>query len=196
MKVILLKDIPGTGKKEQIIEVSDGYARNYLFPRKLAAEASATAVNAIKKAKAAEDHRETLRRQEAAQTAERLRGQEIRLSARAGEKGRLYGSITGQEVADTAMCSLGTVRRVCSRYHDEGFDAALSDKGWPGAKPKLNGDLEAKLTMLACSEPPAGHKRWTLRLLANQMVVLGYIDEVSHVTIAEWLKKTNSSLGS
>ncbi len=100
MKVILLKDIPGTGKKEQIIEVSDGYARNYLFPRKLAAEASATAVNAIKKAKAAEDHRETLRRQEAAQTAERLRGQEIRLSARAGEKGRLYGSITGQEVAD------------------------------------------------------------------------------------------------
>lgn len=103
---------------------------------------------------------------------------------------------TGQEVADSAMCSLGTVRRVCTRYHDEGFDAALSDKGWPGAKPKLNGDLEAKLTMLACSEPPAGHKRWTLRLLADQMVVLGYIDDVSHVTIAEWLKKTNSSLGS
>ena len=102
----------------------------------------------------------------------------------------------GQEVADAALCSLGTVRRVCARYHDEGLEAALSDKGWPGAKPKLNGEIEARLTMLACSEPPAGHKRWTLRLLANQMVVLGYIDEVSHVTIGEWLKKTNLSLGS
>lgn len=103
---------------------------------------------------------------------------------------------TGQEVADAALCSLHTVRRVCARYHDEGLEAALSDKGWPGAKPKLNGEIEAKLTLLACSEPPAGHKRWTLRLLADQMVVLGYIDDVSHVTIADWLKKTNSSLGS
>jgi transposase len=103
---------------------------------------------------------------------------------------------TGQEVADAALCSVLTVRRICARYHDEGLDAALSDKGWPGAKPKLNGEIEAKLTMLACSEPPAGQKRWTLRLLADQMVVLGYIDEVSHVTIAEWLKKTNSSPGS
>jgi transposase len=101
----------------------------------------------------------------------------------------------GKEVAEAALCSLGTVRRVCARYHAEGLDAALSDKGWPGAKPKLNGDIEAKLTMLACSEPPAGQARWTLRLLADQMVVLGYIDEVSHVTIGEWLKKTNSSPG-
>ena len=61
--------------------------------------------------------------------------------------------------------------------------------------PKLTGEVEAKLTMLACSEPPQGHARWTLRLLANQMVELGYIDEVSHVTVREWLKKTNSSLG-
>ena len=102
----------------------------------------------------------------------------------------------GQEVADAALCSLGTVRRVCARYHADGLDAALSDKGWPGAKPKLNGEIEARLTMLACSQPPAGQQRWTLRLLADQMVVLGHIDEVSHVTIGEWLKKTNSSLGS
>jgi len=101
----------------------------------------------------------------------------------------------GKEVAEAALCSLGTVRRICACYHDQGLDAALSDKGWPGAKPKLNGDIEAKLTVLACSEPPAGRERWTLRLLADQMVTLGYIDEVSHVTIGEWLKKTNSSLG-
>lgn len=66
---------------------------------------------------------------------------------------------------------------------------ALNDKGRPGAKPKLTGEVEAKLTMLACSEPPQGHARWTLRLLADQMVALGYIDEVSHVTVRDWLKK-------
>lgn len=100
MKVILLADVKGTGKKEQIVEVSDGYARNFLLPRKLAAEATSTAMNAVKRAKAAEDHRETQRRQEAAELAERLRKQVIHMKARAGEKGRLYGSITGQEVAD------------------------------------------------------------------------------------------------
>ncbi len=103
---------------------------------------------------------------------------------------------TGDEVAEAALCCVSTVRRICTLYHESGLDAALYDKGWPGAKPKLNGEIEAKLTMLACSEPPAGQKRWTLRLLADQMVVLGYIDEVSHVTIAEWIKKTNSSRGS
>jgi hypothetical protein len=81
------------------------------------------------------------------------------------------------------------------RYNAGGLPLALNDKGWPGAVPKLTGEVEAKLTMLACSEPPAGHARWTLRLLADQMVELGYIDEVSHVTVREWLKKTNSSLG-
>lgn len=100
MKVILLADVKGTGKKEQIVNVSDGYARNYLFPRKLAAEATSSALNAVQRSKAAEDHRENLRKKEAMDTADRLRNKVITLSARAGEKGRLYGSITGQEVAD------------------------------------------------------------------------------------------------
>ncbi len=100
MKVILLADVKGTGKKEQIVEVSDGYARNFLFPKKLAMEATATAINSVKRAKEAEAHREDLRRKEAMDMAERLRKQVIHLKARAGEKGRLYGSITGQEVAD------------------------------------------------------------------------------------------------
>lgn len=102
---------------------------------------------------------------------------------------------TGQEVADAALCSIGTVRRICSLYLAGGLPLALNDKGWPGAKPKLTGEIEAKLTLLACSEPPAGHARWTLRLLANQMVELGYVEEVSHVTVREWLKKTHLSLG-
>lgn len=102
---------------------------------------------------------------------------------------------TGQAVAAAALCSVSTVRRICSLYFESGLPLALNDKGWPGAKPKLTGELEAKLTMLACSEAPAGHARWTLRLLANELVELGYVDEVSHVTVREWLKKTNLSLG-
>lgn len=102
---------------------------------------------------------------------------------------------TGQEVAEAALCSIGTVRRICGLYLAGGLPLALNDKGWPGAKPKLTGEIEAKLTSLACSQPPSGYGRWTLRLLANEMVELGYIDEVSHVTVGEWLKKTNLSLG-
>jgi hypothetical protein len=102
---------------------------------------------------------------------------------------------SGQEVAEAAMCSVSTVRRIGSLYFEGGLCLALNDKGWPGAKPKLTGELEAQLTMLACSQPPAGQARWTLRLLANEMVELGYVQELSHVTVREWLKKTNLSLG-
>jgi transposase len=102
---------------------------------------------------------------------------------------------TDQEVADAALCSLSTVRSIRRRYVEGGLPRALNDKGWPGAKPKLTGEVEAKLIMLACSEPPQGHARWTLRLLADQMVELGYVDEVSHVSVRDWLKKTNLSLG-
>jgi transposase len=102
---------------------------------------------------------------------------------------------TDREVAEAALCSVSTVRSIRGRYIAGGLALALHDKGWPGAVPKLTGEVEAKLTMLACSEPPKGHARWTLRLLANQMVALGYIDEVSHVTVREWLKKTHLSLG-
>lgn len=107
MKVILLADVKGTGKKEQIVNVSDGYARNYLFPRKLAVEATSTAMNSVQRAKAAEDHREAQRKKEAMETGERLRNKEILMQAKAGEKGRLYGSITGQEVADALEAQHG-----------------------------------------------------------------------------------------
>jgi transposase len=102
---------------------------------------------------------------------------------------------TDQEVAQAVMCSERTVGNIRQRYLAGGLAQALNDKGWPGAKPKLTGEVEAKLTMLACSAPPQGQARWTLRLLANQMVELGYVEDVSHVTIGEWLKKTNLSLG-
>ena len=99
MKVILLQDVKGTGKKDQIVEASDGYARNFLFPKKLAVEATSTALNAVQKAKAAEQHREDVRREQALELSRKLAGRVIRVTARAGEGGRLYGSVTAQEIA-------------------------------------------------------------------------------------------------
>lgn len=100
MKVILLKDIKGTGKKDQIIEASDGYARNFLFPKGLAREANAANLNAIENAKSAKKHREDVERANAQEIAARLAGKAIRISARGAEGGRLYGSVTSQEIAD------------------------------------------------------------------------------------------------
>ena len=102
---------------------------------------------------------------------------------------------TDQEVAEATLCSKSTVRNVRRRFLTGGLPLALYDKGWPGATPKFTGEVEAKLTMLACSEPPEGHARWTLRLLADQMIELGYVDYISHVTVRELLKKTHSSRG-
>jgi transposase len=102
---------------------------------------------------------------------------------------------TDQQVADAALCSKGSVANVRRRFLTSGLKAALYDKGWPGAKPKFTGEVEAKLTMLACSDAPEGAARWTLRLLAERMIELGYVDYISHVTVRELLKKTNSSPG-
>ena len=99
MKVILLKDIQGTGKKDQILEISDGYARNYLLPRKLAREATAEAVNALEKSKSADKHREEVRRQEAEVRARELKGKVIQIEARGGENGKIYGSVTNEQIA-------------------------------------------------------------------------------------------------
>ena len=99
MKVILLKDIKGTGKKDQIIEASDGYARNYLLPRGLAREANAANLNAIENAKSAQKHREDVERAQAQETARKLAGKVIAVRARGAEGGRLYGSVTSAEIA-------------------------------------------------------------------------------------------------
>lgn len=99
------------------------------------------------------------------------------------------------EVADSALCSVGAVRNVKRNYFAGGVEAALYEKPRPGVKPKFTGEVEAHLTVLACSEPPAAHASWSLRLLANRMVELGYVDDISHVTVGKILKKTNCSPG-
>lgn len=100
MKVILLADVKGTGKKEEIVNVSDGYARNFLFPKKLAVEATPGASKEIERKKEAERKREMERRAAADKKAMSLRGKVITVKAKCGAQGRLYGSVTGQEIAD------------------------------------------------------------------------------------------------
>lgn len=100
MKVILLADVKGAGKKQDIVNVSDGYARNFLFPKKLAMEATPGAAKEVEKKQAAERARETERRLTAEKKAASLRGKVITVKAKCGAQGRLYGSVTGAEIAE------------------------------------------------------------------------------------------------
>lgn len=100
MKVILLADVKGTGKKQEIVNVSDGYARNFLFPKKLAVEATPGASREIERRQAAERQRETERRLAAEKKAASLRGKVVTVVAKCGAQGRLYGSVTGAEIAE------------------------------------------------------------------------------------------------
>lgn len=99
MKVILLMDVKGSGKRDEIISVSDGYARNFLFPKKMAVEATPGAMKEIQKKRAAEEAREAERRAEAEAKAKDLQGKVIKISVKCGSQGRLYGSITNAEIA-------------------------------------------------------------------------------------------------
>ena len=100
MKVVLLKDVKNVGKRDDILTVSDGYARNFLFPQRLAAEATPGALKEIQRKRAAQDAREAEELAAAKQKAESLKGKVITLEAKCGEKGRLYGSVTSAEVAE------------------------------------------------------------------------------------------------
>lgn len=107
MKVILLQDIKGTGKKDQVIEASDGFARNYLFPRKLAVEANAANLNSVETAKKALDHRKEQERKQAQEYARQLSEKQVTVQVRAGEKGKLFGKVTNQEIADALKAQHG-----------------------------------------------------------------------------------------
>jgi len=100
-----------------------------------------------------------------------------------------------KEIASHLHISMQTVFRIRKRYCINGLDDALHERPRRGAPVKLNGRAEATLTAIACSTPPEGHVRWTLRLLADKAVELKLVDSISHVTVGSVLKKTNSSPG-
>ena len=100
MKVVLLKDVKNVGKRDDILNVSDGYARNFLFPQKLAVEAKPGTLKEIERKRAAQDAREAELRTEALAKAELLKNKIIVLQVKCGDKGRLYGSVTAAEVAE------------------------------------------------------------------------------------------------
>jgi putative transposase len=99
------------------------------------------------------------------------------------------------DIADALECGVSTVERTRKRFATEGLDAALGEHPRPGATPVLDGKAEALLIELACSQPPQGQARWTLRQLGQKLVALEVVETVSHETIRRVLKKTNSSLG-
>ena len=102
-------------------------------------------------------------------------------------------SMPPSEIAETLSCSLSTVYNIKRRYESEGLDSALTDKPRSGKPPSIDGPARAKITALACSPAPEGHARWTLRLLADKAVELGFVEAISHNGVKEILKKTNSS---
>ncbi len=107
MKVILLQDVKGKGKKGQMIEVSDGYARNFMLPRKLATEATADAVNTMRMNDKAAAEKAAKERAEALEISKQLRAMTLVVKAKGGGAGRLFGSVTNQEIADALEKSSG-----------------------------------------------------------------------------------------
>ena len=99
MKVLLLQDVKGTGKKGEVVNVSDGYARNFLLPRKLADPADAQAINAANIQKSAAQQRKFTAGVKAREQAKALDGQTVHVKARVGENGKMFGTVSGKEIA-------------------------------------------------------------------------------------------------
>ena len=107
MKVVLAQDVKGLGKKGELVNASDGYCRNYLLPRKLAVEANSQAMSELKNREAAEKHKLDTEIAEAKKVAASLEGKTVKLSAKAGANGKLFGSVTAKDIAEVISNQLG-----------------------------------------------------------------------------------------
>jgi hypothetical protein len=118
----------------------------------------------------------------------------ILLKADQGEHGPGW---LDEQISDALDVTVQTIERVRKQLVEEGFDAVLSRRQYTQkvSRKKIDGNVEAHLIALSCSEPPHGYARWTLRLLADKIVELGYVDTISHEAIRQTLKKTNLSPG-
>lgn len=98
---------------------------------------------------------------------------------------------TDTKIIEALSIARNTIRQVRQRYTEQGLEAALNEKDRSGAPKKYKGAQRAKITALACSKPPEGRSRWSLRLLADKAVELKLVDEISYITVDRILKKTN-----
>ena len=110
------------------------------------------------------------------------------------DEARVGGAKPDQEIAEVVGISEATVARVRRRFVQAGLAAALAEKARPGRPKQLSGLDKAAVVALACSDPPAGYARWSLRLLADKLVELELVDNISHTSVQDVLKKTNLSL--
>jgi len=112
------------------------------------------------------------------------------------DEGMYSEKVTNEQISKVLKVGMRTVDRIKKKFIEEGFEACLDRR--PTSRiyeRKTDGDLEAKLVSLCCSEPPKGYAKWSLRLLADKMVELNYVESISHVTVGSVLKKTNLNLG-
>jgi len=112
------------------------------------------------------------------------------------DEGKYSEKVTNEQISKVLKVGMRTVDRVKRKFIEEGFEATLERRPTTRVyEKKSDGDVEAKLVTLCCSEPPKGFAKWSFRLLADKMVELHYIESISHVTVRSILKKTNLSLG-
>ena len=112
------------------------------------------------------------------------------------DRGKYSEKVTNEQICKVLKIGMRTIDRIKKRFIEEGLESVLERKLTNRQyEKKVDGDVEAKLVTLCCSDPPKGRAKWSLRLLADKMVELRYVDSISYVTVREVLKKTNLSLG-
>lgn len=112
------------------------------------------------------------------------------------DEGEYSEKVTNEQISKILKVGMRTIDRIKKRIIEEGLEACLERQPTTRVyQKKVDGDLEAKLITLCCSEPPKGYSKWSLRLLADKMVELKYTQSISYVTVRNVLKKTNLSLG-
>ena len=112
------------------------------------------------------------------------------------DEGKYSKKVTNEQISKVLKVSMRTIDRVKKKFIDEGIDTVLERRPTQRVyETKVDGDLEAKLVTLCCSKPPKGFSKWSLRLLADKMIELKYVETISHVTVGSVLKKMNLNLG-
>ena len=144
MKVILQQDVRGQGKKGQMIDAAEGYARNYLLPRKLAIPATADAINTMNLKEKARRAEEAANRAAAVETADKLRNCTVKITAKGGANGKLFGAITGKEISEALMAQFGL---------DVGkLDEPIKAFGSYEIRAKLGYEVSGKFTVTVAEE--------------------------------------------